>query len=212
MHAASCQRTRAFTSTGATSKASHRTGAYLAQWRILEEFPQLRRDLAIRTLWPGLRKTWEYSLIGPSNTVTGIHYDFPNNWFCQIAGVKEFLLFTADQTPHMCQSDKYDWGATLSNIDISHLSENSAEGRAFSRATGFYARVESGDALYVPRRTWHAVVALTPAISLTVFGLTPLEILTGGVQWEVRDILHKLRLYRRGNCICHAAPNARTTA
>src|SRR5262252_8855053 len=64
---------------------------YLAQWNILEEFPEMRKDFAIRTLWPGWRWTWEYVFIGPARTVTGVHYDFPNNWFCQVHGTKEVI-------------------------------------------------------------------------------------------------------------------------
>jgi hypothetical protein len=109
---------------------------YLAQWYILNEFPELRNDFAIRSLWPGLRRTWEYTFIGPANTVTGVHYDFPNNWFCQVSGVKEFLLFPPDQTPNMCKSRKYDWGATLSDIDISRLDEQPEESAAFAKAQG----------------------------------------------------------------------------
>jgi lysine-specific demethylase 8 len=176
---------------------------YLAQWNILDEFPELRRDFAIRRLWPGLRWTWEFVFIGPANTVTGLHYDFPNNWFCQVRGTKEVILFPPDQAPCMCKSRKYDWGATLSDIDISRLEEQPRECALFEKAHGFYARVEAGDALFIPRRTWHAVVALEPSISLAVFGLTPWEIILGGGPSEVRHLLHKLRLYRWNNCTCH---------
>jgi len=31
---------------------------YLAQWNILSDFPKLRKDFAISTLWPGWRHTW----------------------------------------------------------------------------------------------------------------------------------------------------------
>ena len=176
---------------------------YLAQWNILEEFPGLRNDFAIRKLWPGLRWTWEYVFTGPENTITGLHYDFPNNWFCQVRGTKEVLLFPPDQTPHLCRSNKYDWGATLSDIDISRLDQQPNELAAFVQGRGLYARVEAGDALFIPKRTWHAVVALEPCISLAVFGLTPQEILIGGGISMATDLLHKLRLYRWGNCTCH---------
>lgn len=176
---------------------------YLAQWYILKEFPQLRADFEIRQLWPGLRWTWEYTFIGPAHTVTGLHYDFPNNWFCQVSGVKEFLLFPPDQNEHLCRSRKYDWGATLSDIDITRLAQQPREREQFARARGLYARVEAGDALYVPSKTWHAVVALEPSISLAVFGLTPWEILVGGAPSQTRALLHWLRLYRHGNCTCH---------
>jgi lysine-specific demethylase 8 len=179
---------------------------YLAQWNILDEFPALRGDFAIRRLWPGWRYTWEFVFIGPADTVTGLHHDFPNNWFCQVRGTKEVVLFPPDQARHMCRARKYDWGATLSDIDITRLDEQPTERAAFARARGLYARVEAGDALFIPRRTWHTVVALEPSVSLAVFGLTPWEVVTGGGPSEVRHLLHKLRLYRWGNCTCHKMP------
>jgi lysine-specific demethylase 8 len=179
---------------------------YLSQWNILDEFPALRRDFAVRRLWPGWRWTWEYVFIGPADTVTGLHYDFPNNWFCQVRGTKEVILFPPDQSRHLCPSSKFDWGATLSAIDITRLGDRPAEEASFSRAHGLYARVEAGDALFIPRGTWHAVVALEPSISLAVFGLTPWEIVVGGGLAEAKGLLHRLRLYRWGNCACHPAP------
>ena len=185
---------------------------YLAQWNILDEFRELRRDFDIRRLWPGWRWTWEFVFIGPANTVTGLHFDFPINWFCQVRGTKEVVLFPPNQAVHMCKSRKYDWGATLSDIDISRLDEQSRERAAFEHAQGLYARVEAGDALFIPRRTWHAVVALEPSISLAVFGLTPWEIIAGGGPSEVKHLLHKLRLYRWGNCTCHQMPQVQSSA
>jgi hypothetical protein len=176
---------------------------YLSQWEILRAFPELKRDFAIRQLWPGRRWTWEYVFLGPANTVTGLHYDFPDNWFCQVRGTKEVILVTADQSRHMCRSRKFDWGATLSAIDITRPGEQVVEWAAFERVRALYARVEPGDALFIPRGTWHAVVALEPSISLAVFGLTPLEILIRGGWAELKRLLHNLRLYRWGNCACH---------
>jgi lysine-specific demethylase 8 len=184
-------------------KTFEATRVYLAQWNILDEFPEMRRDFAIRTLWPGWRWTWEFVFIGPAHTVTGVHYDFPNNWFCQVRGTKEVIVFRPDQSAYMCKSRKYDWGATLSDINISRLDEQPREWATFSQAHGLYARVEAGDALFIPRRNWHSVVAMEPSISLAVFGLTPWEIISGGGPSELRHLLHKLRLYRWNNCTCH---------
>ncbi len=176
---------------------------YLAQWDILKEFPELKKDFAIRSLWKGWRWTWEYVFMGPANTVTGLHYDFPNNWFCQVKGVKEFLLFPPENAENMCQSRKYDWGATLSDINISKLNQQPRESAMFAKTNGLYARCEPGDALFVPKQTWHCVVALEPSISLAVFGLTLPEVIIGGGASEVRNLLHRMRLYRWGNCTCH---------
>lgn len=181
------------------------TRSYLAQWHLLDEFPELRRDMPIRTLWPGRRYTWEFAFVGPANTVTGLHHDFPANWFCQIRGVKEYLLFPPDQTPYLSQSRKYDRGATLSEVDVTRLDEQPERAARFAQARGLYARVEAGDALYIPSTTWHAVVALAPSISVALFGLTAAEVLTRGAPSELLHLLHMMRLYRWGDCTCHGA-------
>jgi hypothetical protein len=178
---------------------------YLSQWEILREFPELTSDFAIRQIWPGWRLTWQYAFVGPANTVTGLHYDFPDNWFCQVRGTKEVILVTRDQYRHMCPSRKFDWGATLSAIDITRLADQPKELAEFEQVRALYARVEAGDALFIPKRTWHAVVALEPSISLAVFGLAPAEVVVNGGLAELKRLLHVLRLYRWGNCACHKA-------
>lgn len=187
------------------------TTLYLAQWDMLEKFPGLHDDLYIKSLWPDKsafqkRLTWEYIFMGPANTVTGLHNDFPHNWFCQFRGTKEFVIFERDQSPHMCPALKYDWGATLSDINVSRLHEQTQELASFEKAKGIYARVEAGDALFIPRRTWHSVVSLEPSISLGMFGLSPYEVATGGAFATLRDWAHHLHLYRWGNCTCHQTP------
>jgi lysine-specific demethylase 8 len=182
---------------------------YLADWPVLQEFPALRRDFNIRTLWPGQRWTWAYMFVGPANTVTGLHQDIHDNWFCQVRGTKEVILIPRDQTPHMCVSRKYNLGSVLSEINIAALDQNGREASAFAQTRGYYARVEAGDALYIPKNTWHAVVSLAPSISLAVFGLTALEVVTVGAWAELKNVLHKLRLYRWRNCVCHAARTLR---
>lgn len=190
------------------------TTLYLAQWDMLQTFPALRHDLAIKSLWPDAstlqkRLTWEYVFLGPANTVTGLHNDFPHNWFCQFKGVKEFMLFAPDQSQHLHAAKKYDWGATLSDINVSRLHEPGPQQSAlladFEKAQGMYARVEAGDALFIPKRHWHSVVSSEPSISLGMFGLTPWEVATGGAYATLRDWAHHARLYRWGNCTCHPA-------
>ncbi len=185
---------------------------YISLWHILDEFPELKKDFLVRELWPGLRWDWAYTFIGPMNSVTGIHYDYPTNLFCQVSGVKEFLLFPPDQDALMCPSRKYDWGGKLSHIDVTRLDEQPELAATFARAQGLYARVEPGDALFVPRRTWHTVFSLLPSISLAVFGLTPSELVIDGVPSVLLALLHWLRLYGRGNCTCHEMAGAEPVA
>ncbi|HLY08455.1 MAG TPA: cupin-like domain-containing protein [Planctomycetota bacterium] len=179
---------------------------YLADWPILHEFPHLRRDFAIRTLWPGWRWTWEYVFIGPSDTVTGLHQDIHDNWFCQVRGTKELLLFPQDQSPHLFVSGKYNLGSVLSEVDILNLQKHPDHAAEFGKTRGYYARVNAGDALYIPKHTWHAVIALEPSISLGIFGLTAWEVVTAGAWSELKNLFHLARLYRWRNCICHESP------
>eukprot|EP01034_Spumella_vulgaris_P005624 gene5624-7182_t len=189
-------------------KTLPRDQPYISLWHILKEFPQLKDDFKISEIWPGLRWDWGYTFLGPGKSVTGFHYDYPNNLFCQVSGAKEFLLVPPDQNPYMAPSSKYDWGGKMSHIDITRLDEQPERAAMFAQASGLYARVESGDALFVPRRTWHAVVSSIPSVSLAVFGLTPRELVVDGVPSGVRAALHAVGLYGRGNCTCHGKARA----
>jgi lysine-specific demethylase 8 len=176
---------------------------YLAQWDIIRQFPELRNDLRLARMWR-FRRNYPFIWIGPANTITGLHTDYPDNWFCQFRGEKEFVLFTRDDDRFLSPSPKYDFGAVLSSIDVMHLADT-PEGSLLSRAHGIYARVRPGDAMFVPKNTWHFVTALEPAISLSVFGLTLADMVLQG-PWRIGlDVCHKLGLYRRGNCTCHGA-------
>ena len=192
--------------------ASPPPSLYLHQWDIFSEFPELLKELRPEQLWVGWRKTWQFIFFGPAHTVSGIHYDFPSNWFCQLRGSKEFILFPPRCSAQMSPSKKYDWGATLGDIDITRLAQQPELLRRFERAEGLYVRLEPGDALFIPKGTWHAVVATEPSLNVSFFGLTPAEILTGGVLATLKDVLHQLRLYRWGNCTCHPAPAPREAA
>jgi lysine-specific demethylase 8 len=178
---------------------------YLHQWDIFSEFPELLRELRPEHLWKGWRKTWQFIFFGPAHTVSGLHYDFPSNWFCQLRGSKEFILFSPRYSENMAPSKKYDWGAELGGVDITRLAQQPELLRRFEQAEGMYARLEPGDALFIPKGTWHAVVATEPSLNVSFFGLTPAEILTGGVSATVKDVLHHMRLYRWGDCTCHPA-------
>jgi hypothetical protein len=181
---------------------------YLAQCDILREFPRLKDDLRLERMWRH-RRQYPYIWIGPSHTVTGLHTDYPDNWFCQFRGEKEFLLFPRGDSRFLSPSTKYDFGARLSLVDIMKVDEGGPEAALLSHAHGIYARVLPGDAVFVPRHTWHCVVALQPSISLSVFGLTLADMVMEGPKRIGLDVLHYLGLYRRGNCTCHGAKAGR---
>jgi hypothetical protein len=185
---------------------------YLQQWELFDDLPHLAQDLDTRTLWPGVHATWKYVFFGPANTLTGLHYDYSHNWFGQIRGTKEVLLFDHDESSHLSPGRKYDWGSVLSDLDISRRAEQPELWERFTQARGTYVRLEAGDALFIPRRTWHSIVALTPSISVGTFGLNPLEIACRGTALSIGKVLHHAHLYRWGNCVCHATSTAASIA
>jgi Cupin-like domain len=65
--------------------------AYLAQHSIFEQVPELAEDVAEPELWQGgyaVRNLW----MGTRGTVTPLHYDNLDNFFCQVAGVRSAWL------------------------------------------------------------------------------------------------------------------------
>jgi len=186
---------------------------YLGDWHMLQHLPELRKDFKIREIWPGCRSIWEAVFIGPADTFTGIHYDYEDNWFFQVRGTKEFLLFDVDQDEYMCRSSRYDFGAVLSEINLKNLPDEPPERRAkFAKAKGYYVRVEAGDALFIPKRCWHSVVALEPSVSLAVFGIKPCEFVVNSFPYATRAVLHSLGLFANGNCTCHQTPDSKNNS
>ncbi len=79
-------------------------------------------------------------------------------------------------------SGKFDIGARLCKLDITSLHKTSADDLAAFAATegAKYARLGPGDVLFLPKGWFHAVIALTPSVSVTTFGYSPLDLLTVG--------------------------------
>lgn len=115
--------------------------------------------------------------IGPSLTVSGWHYDWKDNLFAQIHGRKVFHLAAPDYAARMYPSRKYDPYSTLSRISHDPFRDDfdRAAFPDFADVPLLRADLAAGDALYLPRRHWHHVTALTPSISVSVFGSKPLQ-------------------------------------
>jgi Cupin-like domain len=115
--------------------------------------------------------------IGPSLTVSGWHYDWKDNLFSQVCGRKVFHLVAPDYSARMYPSRKYDPYSTLSRISHDPFRDDfdHAAFPDFDCVPLLRADLAAGDALYLPRHYWHHVTALTPSISVSVFGSKPLQ-------------------------------------
>jgi len=102
--------------------------------------------------------------IGEAGNITPTHIDFEENLLVQVTGAKEVLLWNATQfhfhylhpfgTPHEVHSQ-----VDVTDPDMGRFPE-------FAQAQALVARLESGDALYIPFDCLHCVRSETPAISV----------------------------------------------
>lgn len=110
-------------------------------------------------------------------------------------------MFPPSESGHMATTRKFDWGATCSGVNVANLAgEPPCKRASFAKARGIHARLEPGDSLFVPKGYWHSVVALSPSVSISVFGMTALEQATRGLLINFLYLVHAMGLYRWGWC------------
>ena len=126
----------------------------------------------------------------------------------------EVVLFPTTEAAFLPTTAKHDFGAVLCAVDVRRLAHEPDDAAAvlFRQARGYYARLGPGDALYMPRGTFHLVLALTPSLSLSSFGHSPLQLVTAVLMLEVAHALHRLGLWRWGSCTCHGRGARRPAA
>jgi lysine-specific demethylase 8 len=198
---------------------------YLSHWDLVDLVPACQQELrALHALWPRSSTCFDVAWVGPPNTFTGLHWDYPNNWLTQVRGTKEVLLFMRDQAARLPLSPKYDYGSENCRVDLTRLADGGGGGggggdaeaaQLFCETKGLYCRLEPGDCLYIPRRTFHAVNSLSPSISVSSFGHSPAELVSRGLFMVLRDWLHTAGLHNGrpwGSCTCHASSARRPLA
>lgn len=200
----------------AASNAEAPRTTYLAHWDMFQHLAGVQavtREWApmARAVWNRWTAHFDLCWLGPAGTLTGLHYDLPNNLFIQMRGDKEMVLFPSDQRPLLPIAAKYDPGAHLACVDVTRLHEQGdiQVVRKFRQARGWYVRLQPGDCLFIPKRTYHLVHSLSPSLSISSFGHSPIELVTNGLWIETLDFLHRAGLYGWGHCSCHGAGERR---
>lgn len=94
--------------------------------------------------------------MGPSDSVSKVHYDVPNNFLVQLHGRKRFLIFppgeTANLYPYSALRTRSYNGSPLDveDPDLDRFPR-------FARARGHACVLEPGDMLFMPSYWWHQV-------------------------------------------------------
>ncbi|EIW55671.1 Clavaminate synthase-like protein [Trametes versicolor FP-101664 SS1] len=169
---------------GAGAVEGERMQLYLAQWRARDEVPGLAEVVQVPSLLDPLLENHVVDLyqssffIGPSSTITPLHYDPYFNLYNVYASsdpsvhAKHFVLLPPDLSESLSRAD----GSVLRNtspVDL-HLRADSSENafdvlidpstapvntrEALSESGGAMSCVlREGDTLFVPRKWWHRV-------------------------------------------------------
>ena len=162
------------------SSKTYSTTAYLAQYDLVSKVPELNEACGETPafLCEGglgennkfMRNTW----LGPRDTVTPLHREPYHNLFCQAWGVKRLLLYPSTEPDStMCAFPKTNgFLKNTSMIDPECLQsidtqENGAEFLMMARTRGFQVELKSGEALFLPKGTWHHVRSLEPSLSIS---------------------------------------------
>ena len=175
---------------------------YLKEFDLLEELPELMRDVDFSCLTFPRSRSYHDAWIGQRGARTGLHCDIFNNFLTHIAGRKEVVLIPPERTKDVYPSDKFDFCARLSRLN--GFEPDLKRFPRFARALEASRTIvlEPGDIVYIPKRWWHQVASLTPTISLAGF-VTGWPDKMGLFMERIRRRTHNLGLYKKGNCTCH---------
>lgn len=170
-------------STSSPSSSSKKTG-YLAQHDLLEQVPDLARDvltpdyaLALSSSSEGgeaaeggdvARNLW----LGPARTLSPLHTDPKRNLLCQVFGRKYVRLYCpAESSGALLAAGRE--GEEGGGLTDSLTSANTSRADLFdpSESVSSLRFVDTilapGDALFIPERWWHFVLSLEPSASVS---------------------------------------------
>lgn len=175
--------------------------AYLTLFDIFSLFPHLREDIDLSIITNHTKKNNIYAWVGPAGTVTGLHYDSLNNLLVQVKGRKLVVLVAPKDNKNMYISDKFELGATSSEVDINNY--NKERHPKFENSDFYSVILEPGDALFIPKKWWHYVKSLDVSISISSFGAFFRDIIFTNTYERIQYSLHCRGYYKKNNCTCH---------
>jgi [protein]-arginine 3-hydroxylase / protease len=140
--------------------------AYLAQHDLLSQAPGLQDDIGVPDYiafcgddQPDLN-VW----FGPQGTVSPLHHDPKDNFFCQVFGEKYVRLYEESESGNLYPHQS----SMLSNT--SQVDVQNPDRQKFPKFSGAFFSdciLRPGDMLYIPPRCWHFVRSLSISFSVS---------------------------------------------
>lgn len=98
--------------------------------------------------------------LGPSGTLTDLHFDLANAIYAQIYGRKKFILIPPEYITNV-----YPYGNLLSKVDMENIDYEKFP--YFKGAKKYEVTLNPGEIMYLPIGWWHSVVSEGVSISLS---------------------------------------------
>jgi len=144
--------------------------AYLAQHNLLDQIPQLQRDIKVPSFCSagGAKVVASSVWMGTDATTTLLHFDSYDNFLVQVAGMKFVLLFRHSETSrlyvnHGGESCLLSQGNT-SGVDVAR--PDLTKFPMYQNTPATAVLLKPGDTLFIPKECWHYVFSLTPSLSV----------------------------------------------
>jgi hypothetical protein len=126
----------------------------------IEKFPPLRQDITFETpLSESKVNIW----FGTANTVSGLHHDRSPNWYAQVYGEKQFILFSPDQAKSLYPRSS---AMQTHTSAVDPVSPDLVAHPRFAEARPMTVTVRTGEVLFLPSCWWHHVTSLSVSISV----------------------------------------------
>ncbi|TKR80642.1 hypothetical protein L596_014686 [Steinernema carpocapsae] len=143
---------------------------YLAQHRLLDQVPQLAGDVPTPDYCycdaENEERVEKNVFVGHGGTISPMHHDPRNNFFCQIRGRKFFRL-VAPEFKEKIYLHKDPLSKNSSQIDLEKPDYQKFP--LFRDVTVEDVVLEPGDALFIPKGYFHYVTAIDPSISVSMW-------------------------------------------
>lgn len=144
--------------------AGGETPEFFLQLNPDEHLPELAKELEVpQYSHPASWRDRKLTMAGVGTT-TPIHRELPDNLFVLLCGQKEVALFPPSDSHNL-----YAFGPFSGVPHFSKVDPRQRDPEEFPRVrhtSPFHCRMQSGDALLIPRGWWHAVHTVEPSIAV----------------------------------------------
>lgn len=147
---------------------------YIMQRSLTECFPELLSDVEMPKYVNSHKEVVSNFWYSESGANTRAHYDYSNNIFVQVSGVKRVRLFSPSDTQFLYPHDITDY-VTMDGVNhpavqaskISSIDEiDYLRFPEFKHATSYEGILRGGDILYIPAGWWHEICSLDVSMSV----------------------------------------------